>query len=365
MYHMKTPSDNGSNQDGKISNSAQKKKDKFLRILLLVLIIFIGAGERSAQAETIQFLGDYYSPKHVLVKRRENNKKINVFSGLSEILLNTTYNVANFEGTVTSWLKSQHLGKTYLLNMPPSAISQLPSAHINAVTLANNHSMDFGSQGLFDTLASLRNLRIKTAGVGYNINEALKPMVLGTKYGNVCILAFSRTLPTEFWAGPNKAGTANLNFTKTADHIKKTSTQCLVTFVSYHWGAEQENKAKAYQYKLAKLSIDAGADAVIGHHPHVLQEIEIYKNKPILYSLGNFVFGTRPRHSKQEGMAAKFHIGEKGITAMELTPLSVNNNSVNFVPTLFAKKEKADHFDPPRHCKLVAAVSYQKYHCTL
>lgn len=266
---------------------------------------------------------------------------------------------------MTSRLIPNQLDKTYLLNMPPSGVGLLPQMQIHGVTLANNHSMDFGYQGLFDTLSALHRLRIKVSGAGVDQVSAIKPMTFSTAHGDVCVLAFSRTLPEEFWATELRSGAANLNFTRTAEHIKAVSSKCLFTFVTYHWGAEQSNTAKPYQRKLAKLSIDSGADAVIGHHPHVLQEIEIYEGKPILYSVGNFIFGTRPLYSTQEGLGVRFQLSKNQITFMDLTPLSVKNTVVNFIPQLFEKKEKVDHFNPPRSCKLLTTAPYKKYRCKL
>jgi poly-gamma-glutamate synthesis protein (capsule biosynthesis protein) len=105
------------------------------------------------------------------------------------------------------------------------------------------------------------------------------------------------------------------------------------TIVTMHWGEELSKKPQLYQSRIARQLIDAGADAVIGHHPHVLQPIEMYAGHPIIYSIGNFAFGSRPLINKQEGMAVAFHLSANNShVKMVLTPLNVNNTHVAFKP---------------------------------
>ena len=131
-----------------------------------------------------------------------------------------------------------------------------------------------------------------------------------------------------------------MDFSLTAKHVKRVSKLCRYTIVSIHWGGEREASPKAYQRKLARLIIDQGADAVIGHHPHVLQNIEVYKGRPIFYSIGNFAFGSRPAGETQSGMVVRFLLSKTTRKIKyELLALNVNNKLINYFPTFLTEEE--------------------------
>ncbi len=175
---------------------------------------------------------------------------------------------------------------------------------ITGFTLANNHIMDYGWAGLASTLRVLASLKIGHCGAGKNLKEARKPLVLKKDHLKIAFLCYSNTLPRSFWADSTSPGTAH----GTENLIKEdlNSSDADFKIVVFHWGAELLDTPKLYQRTLARYAIDHGADAVVGHHPHVVQTVEIYKGKPIFYSLGNFIFGSYTK--KASGMLALIRI---------------------------------------------------------
>lgn len=297
----------------------------------------------------IQFFGDLFIPERSLKLTASHAKDPKLFAKLQPLLAASSINVANFEGAITPSLQP-HTLKSYLLPMPASVAPLLRSVGIHGVTLANNHALDFGLPGMMATLDRLRNQGIPAAGAGMNLTAALRPMVFGSPHGNLCVFSASKTYPQEFWATPARFGTASPTIRQLTAAIREAKPVCRHTFVVFHWGAEGRKTAKSYQRTLARKAIDAGAAAVIGHHPHVLQPIELYKGRPILYSLGNFVFGTVPLSSIPEGMAAGFAWRPSGQLELWLTPLRVNNKKVRFITSPFEPQHIEDgEADPVAH----------------
>ena len=315
----------------------------FKYLILLGLALFKPTYAASVESPAIsqghlQFFGDLYLPWHVLKKTDTTAENPTLFKNLDPILKSSEHNIVNFEGVSTS-SSLPLIFKSYLLKMPLFIDKILKNSKISIATLANNHALDYGYAGLFDTQATLARSQISFTGAGETNLEATRPVLIQVKQTKVCLLAFSLTHPVEHWANARQPGTAHDNFTKMGQHIKRCKQNNDLTFVSYHWGEERSQHFKKYQQRLARLSIRSGADAVIGHHPHVLQEVEIYQGKPIFYSLGNFTFGSRPFYSTQQGAGVRMQIEQKKLTRVELIPLKVQNTEVNFVPQLFQENE--------------------------
>lgn len=186
------------------------------------------------------------------------------------------------------------LDKQYTFRLPPERVSILKEMGIDLVTLANNHALDFGTDSLMDTCEVLDEARIPFVGAGANLDQA-KAMYTQTlgKY-KVGFLGATRVIPTADWAASSsKPGMLSIyDPSVMIEEIKKGKETCDYLVVYVHWGVEKEEWPKDYQRQLGVQFLDAGADLVIGSHPHVLQGIEYYKGKPIVYSLGNFVFGS-------------------------------------------------------------------------
>ena len=230
--------------------------------------------------------------------------------------------IANFEGTLTD--SDEREDKTFAFKAPASYASILTGGSVEAVNTANNHSHDYGDQSFDDTLAALNDAGI----VHFGYDETAVMDVKGIKVGLVGIYELYDHLEREQQLKDNIA------------KVKADGAQLIV--VIFHWGNETETVPDSNQTTLGRIAIDEGADLVCGHHPHVLQGIETYKGRNIVYSLGNFCFGGNSSPSDMDTMIYQqtFTIDADGIKKDNVTniiPCSISSAAYdgynNYQPT--------------------------------
>jgi poly-gamma-glutamate capsule biosynthesis protein CapA/YwtB (metallophosphatase superfamily) len=175
----------------------------------------------------------------------------------------------------------------------PESVQVLNAGGVDIVNLANNHAMDYEEPGLVETINTLDNAGIHHLGAGRDIKEARRPEIIEVKGQRIAYLGY---YDSDFHAADQgKAGTNSRRNNRVAEDIRALKGQVDWIVVNYHWGVELADYPGDWQIDLARFTIDQGADLVVGHHPHVLQGAEIYKDRPIVYSLGNFIFGSNAR----------------------------------------------------------------------
>ena len=230
--------------------------------------------------------------------------------------------IANFEGTLTD--SDEREDKTFAFKAPASYASILTGGSVEAVNTANNHSHDYGDQSFDDTLAALDDAGI----VHFGYDETAVMDVKGIKVGLVGIYELYDHLEREQQLKDNIA------------KVKADGAQLIV--VIFHWGNETETVPDSNQTTLGRIAIDEGADLVCGHHPHVLQGIETYKDRNIVYSLGNFCFGGNSSPSDMDTMIYQqtFTIDADGVKKDNVTniiPCSISSAAYdgynNYQPT--------------------------------
>ena len=230
--------------------------------------------------------------------------------------------IANFEGTLTD--SDEREDKTFAFKAPASYASILTGGSVEAVNTANNHSHDYGNQSFDDTLAALDDAGI----VHFGYDETAVMDVKGIKVGLVGIYELYDHLEREQQLKDNIA------------KVKADGAQLIV--VIFHWGNETETVPDSNQTTLGRIAIDEGADLVCGHHPHVLQGIETYKGRNIVYSLGNFCFGGNSSPSDMDTMIYQqtFTIDANGVKKDNVTniiPCSISSAAYdgynNYQPT--------------------------------
>jgi poly-gamma-glutamate capsule biosynthesis protein CapA/YwtB (metallophosphatase superfamily) len=253
------------------------------------------------------------------------------FAATASILRGSDIVVGNLETPITRE-GVEFAKKRFRFKADPKAASAMRKAGFSVLTLANNHIMDFGAQGLDETLQNLKKEKILYAGAGRNLAEARMPALVEKNGQKIAVLAYSLTNPVEFYAGGNQPGAAPGYPRLFLADIKKAKAAADYVVVSFHWGAESSTSPKSYQMEVARMAIDAGADVVVGHHPHVLQGIERYKGGLILYSLGNYTFGSMSRNA-DTSVLAKIVL-DRGVQEVELFPLNVMNREVLYQPVL-------------------------------
>lgn len=185
--------------------------------------------------------------------------------------------------------------KQFTYRTDPRYVQILKELGTDVVTLANNHTLDYGREAFCDTLETLDNAGIRRVGGGYNIAEAEAPAVCTVNGLSFAVFGATRVSPSADWyAGAEQAGLLQTyDPSRLNAAIAKAKQSCDFVIVYVHWGIEKNETPEEYQRKLAKGYIDAGADLVVGAHPHVLQGFEYYKGVPIIYSLGNYLFDNR------------------------------------------------------------------------
>ncbi|GKU79891.1 CapA family protein [Paenibacillus sp. L3-i20] len=194
------------------------------------------------------------------------------------------------------------VGNKYVYKGLPEALPALRDAGFDVFSLANNHALDQGVEGMVDTITHLDEAGISHMGTGNNDTEAFAPVIKEVKGIKVAYIGVSNVIPfAEQKADKNVAGIAETYETKrAAAAIESAKKQADIVVVMVHWGEMETDQPKPYQKNNARIYIDAGADLVIGSHPHVLQGFETYKGKWIAYSLGNFVFTNYPKGALAE-----------------------------------------------------------------
>lgn len=229
--------------------------------------------------------------------------------------------------------------KKFRFRGDPAVASALKSSGINLVTLANNHIMDFGADALKETEQHLEEAEIAWIGAGENLSEARKMALYNVKGKKIAFLGYSLTQPTEFFAGKTRPGTTPGVEKIFVEDIKSARRQADYVIVSFHWGTEGTSEIQEYQRVIAHKVIDAGADVIIGHHPHVLRGIERYKKGIIFYSLGNFVFASKGK-TADATVIVRLHLDENKREA-ELLPVDILYHRVGFQPRLLTHDKGA------------------------
>ncbi len=243
----------------------------------------------------------------------------------------------NLEGSL-SQKGEVYVEKAFCFRSNPKVVKCLKEGGINIVSLANNHIMDYGPEALAETIAVLDENGIQHAGAGTNLVQARKPALIEKNGLKVALLAYNCTYPLEFTAGANKPGTARGIDRHIIEDVKKARKIADLVFVSFHWSSELLKTRKPYQSYFAKLCIDSGAHLVIGHHPHVIQGVEVYKHGLIVYSLGNFIFASRSKRV-QDAFLLQVELGKSGLKTASFYPININNYLVNFQPQPLSGEE--------------------------
>jgi len=249
------------------------------------------------------------------------------FAKTSEYLNSADFAFGNLETSITDGPRITTGMMSFRAD--PGVESALKRANIQIVSLANNHAPNFGQKGLLDTFDCLKNVGIKYAGAGENDIEAHQPSIIEYNGIKLAILAYNDTdvVPPSYGAGQNRAGTALMNIVELQNDIKSVKPAVDYVIVSMHSGTEYTPNPNTRQTDFAHAAIDAGAELVIGHHPHVVQTIETYKNKLIMYSLGNFVFDQMWSTETRQGMAALITITADGVTRAQFHPIMIDDFS--------------------------------------
>jgi poly-gamma-glutamate capsule biosynthesis protein CapA/YwtB (metallophosphatase superfamily) len=212
--------------------------------------------------------------------------------------------------------------KSFVFFAEKEDILLLKKLKINGVFLGNNHTMDFEVEGLKNTIELLDQNSIQSFGAGSDEAKAYEPRSFSYKDTNIQFYSVSELGHKEHFAKGSNAGIAYFYESKLKSLLKKNKSKSIEqnTLLSIHWGWEYNPEPTLGQRKSAKKMIDSGFDLLVGHHPHVPQGIEIYKGKPIIYSLGNFIFGSKNSYLNHN-IVVILHYKANKLAVIELIPV--------------------------------------------
>jgi len=320
-----------------------KKAIALFTIILIAFAIIFSSGSsasKGAQRFSILFVGDILLANDA--ERHIHDKGLDYpFWKIKAELLKYDFIFANMESPITK-RGVPVTDKSYIFRVKPEDAVCLKDLKIDAVSISNNHLRDYNHEGMVDTIATLDRLNIMHTGGGRNLAEARRPVLLKSGDTGIVILAYCNRPPLDYYATEDRPGIAPLDMRIISDDIAAHKLSDNIVVVSLHWGIEQTSRPQSFQITMAHQIIDAGADAVVGHHPHWPQGIEIYRNRPIIYSLGNFINGyINP--IEQDNIAVAFYYAGTRLEKMKVIPLAGRNRQTRFQPYVLVG-DQADRF---------------------
>ena len=295
----------------------------------LLLLILVGSvvnfeNEKIVPPVTLVFVGDIMLSRGVGRMMEKKNDWQYPFLKIKDTLVEADLLIGNLEGPISS--KGVKVGSIYSFRADPRAVVGLADAGFDVLSLANNHLWDYGRDAFNQTLDILREANIDYIGAGIDYPEAHQALVREVKRTKVAFLAYTDLVPISITKENSKPAVAFLDLKQIIPDIAKAKTLADLVVVSFHWGNEYETKHNQKQEALAHAVTDAGANLVIGHHPHVVQEVEKYKDGYIAYSLGNFVFDQNFSTDTRSGLILKVTVKDKKIEKVE-------PQKIKFTPT--------------------------------
>jgi len=220
--------------------------------------------------------------------------------------------IANLECAVAT--TGAPVDKIYTFRAEPAVVPVL-ARHFASVSLANNHTGDYGPKALLETMALLDAASIPYFGAGRDLRAAHRALVIERRGVRIALLGYDEFLPRAFAAGSSWPGVAWSEDEDVVADIRAARAQGADIVIPFmHWGWEYEPKPSLRQRELARRMIDAGADAVVGSHPHVTQTAEYYRGRPVIYSLGNFVFDGFEAPETRTGWILELELRKTGAT---------------------------------------------------
>lgn len=247
----------------------------------------------------------------------------------ADILREADYRIGNLESPIANY-GVQLDNKIYNFRAKPRVLPIL-QGRFDALSLANNHTGDYGREAFLETMIHLDQAGIKYFGGGRNLVEAHKPLWIDRKGLKIAVLAYNEFKPRSFEAGANYSGIAWSEDSQVISDIraaKAAGADLVIPFM--HWGWEREETPSDRQKQLARKMIDEGVAIVVGSHPHVTQGTEIYKGKPIIYSLGNFIFDGFDYPAAKRGWILRLKLDKSGVVFWDTLLAQIDENGTPY-----------------------------------
>lgn len=288
--------------------------------LVLALVATLAAASAAAQQFSLVFAGDTTLDDDAGALIARGGDPLAPFAAL---FAGADLRIANLECVVAT--TGQPAGKNYTFRAHPRVLPVL-RRHLDGVTLANNHSGDYGRAAFAQMLGLLRAQGLGQAGGGMNLAQAHTPWIVERQGLRIALLSYNEFMPRSFEADHDAPGVAWSEDEQVLADIRAARAvhraDLVIAFM--HWGWENERTANARQRQLARAMIEAGADAVIGGHPHVTQDIETHQGKPIVYSVGNFIMKATDNESQRQGWLLRMVFDRQGAQSLQTHPIALD-----------------------------------------
>lgn len=284
----------------------------------------VDVAERVSTVVRVLFVGDVMladGPGRAIADGRDP------FADFADEFAQADLRIGNLESPIAAG-GSPAANKITVFRAAPPVIDRL-AGRFDALSVANNHSGDYGHEAFLETLTLLDLAGIGAIGGGRSLNEAHAPFWFERGGLSIAILAYNEFKPRAFEAGPDWPGVAwseDSHVVRDIRAARAAGADVVIPFM--HWGWERERQPSERQRRLARLMIDAGADAVVGSHPHVTQGSETYKGKPIVYSLGNFVFDGFEQPAEKTGWLLHLTVGRDGVRDWRTIPAYLDDEGL-------------------------------------
>ena len=314
-----------------------------MRVLITIFLFILGCSSTPAIAQSadikIVLVGDVMladGPGRLIRAGQDP------FRYVAAALQGADMTIGNLECVIASTGKPEP--KPYTFRAPKQSL-RLLKKYFSAVSLANNHSGDFGKAAFSEMLQLLEQHQIPYFGGGRNLRAAHQAYIQEIRGKRIAVLGFNGFFPRSFEALDDAPGIAWLDEDRVAESIQHTKQKLGVDFliVYPHWGWEYQKLASTRQRQMARLMIASGADAVVGGHPHVTQDIEVYQGKPIFYSLGNFVFDGFSDRDTRTGWLLELSLKQAGGVSWRVNEVSIDAKGV---PRLSGRVEQTATIEP-------------------
>jgi len=312
---------------------------KYLMLGLLSLLIMVSDQPKQSEESIKIVLGGDVLLDGSVGWLIENQGCSSIWGDMISILTSADFSMVNLENPLSS-RGSMEKDKQFTFRGKPAYVKALESAGIDMVSLANNHVLDYGKTALMDTMKHLDDAGILYAGAGQNEDAASMPVFIDKGAVSMAVLCSSHVIPFVHWhAGKNKPGVASAyDPARLISEVASASEKADIVLVYLHWGKEMKSQPVQYQKNIARMLIDAGADLVIGSHPHIIQGLEFYKGKLIAYSLGNLVF----TNSFKETMLLSIRLSKQEMLEAHVIPCMIKSSKTMLVKD---EQKKQDFID--------------------
>ena len=322
----------------KIKNQPKMTSKKILIIIFLLAGIvfgsnFIYANRNNEKVELnysdnkvaqFTFVGDIMLGRSIKTKSELNNYE-DVFKDVSYLWKDSQYVSGNIESALLDNPEEfEKSDKEIHLYAETKVANILKNNGFTMANLSNNHLGDFGRQGVISTINAVKSAGLNYVGADENIDDAATYDIQDINGIKVATIGISDIVPKDFSANRTEAGILSTMYPSYNRLVYEASQEADLVVVNLHWGIEYGVDESETQEKIGKALIDAGADVIIGSHPHVLQPIQTYKDGIIFYSMGNFVFDQGWSRTK-DSMVLNYYINEKGEGTFEVVPVRIEN----------------------------------------